>query len=91
VIDYPWVAAQAELLSQEFPRFAICLEPAEGGKVRYIARNRYPDVHPRTVVTSDVAELRAALSTSGAAAGLMIPCGNIPAAAYAVTGRAGSP
>jgi hypothetical protein len=61
VIDYPYVAAQAERLSREFPRFAVSLEPAED-KVRYIARSRYPDVHPRMVVTSDVAELRAALS-----------------------------
>jgi hypothetical protein len=61
VIDYPNAAAQAEALSAEFPRFAICLEPADE-KVRYIARNRHPDVHPRLVVTSDVAELRAALN-----------------------------
>jgi hypothetical protein len=61
VIDYPNAAALAERLSQEFPGFAIWLEPAEDNKVRYIARNRHPDVHPRTVVTSDVAELRAAL------------------------------
>jgi hypothetical protein len=62
VVDYPWAAAQAERLSREFPRFAIWLEPADGDKVRYIARNRHPDVHPRTVVTSDLAELRDALS-----------------------------
>jgi hypothetical protein len=62
VIDYPYAAAQAEALSQEFPRFAVWLEPAEDDKVRYIARNRHPDVHPRMVVTSDVTELRAALS-----------------------------
>jgi hypothetical protein len=64
VIDYPWAAAQADLLAQEFPRFAIWLEPAEDNKVRYIARNRHPDVHPRTVITPDVAELRAALNAS---------------------------
>lgn len=61
VIDYPYAAAQAERLSEEFPRFAIWLEPA-GDKVRYIARNRHPDVHPRMVVTSDVTELRAELN-----------------------------
>jgi hypothetical protein len=64
VIDHPWAAAQAERLSQEFPRFAIWLEPADDDKVRYIARNRHPDVHPRTVITADVTELRAALSAS---------------------------
>jgi hypothetical protein len=62
VIDYPNAAAQAERLSREFPRFAIWLEPAQDDKVRYIARNQHPDVHPRMVVTSDVDELRAALS-----------------------------
>jgi hypothetical protein len=62
VIDYSNAAAQAEALAQEFPGFAVSLEPAEGDKVRYIARNRHPDVHPRMVVTSDVAELRDALS-----------------------------
>lgn len=64
VVDYPWAAAQAERLSREFPRFAIWLEPAEDNKVRYIARNRHPDVHPRTVITQDAAELRATLSAS---------------------------
>jgi hypothetical protein len=62
VIDYPWAAAQAEALAREFPRFAIWLEPAEDDKVRYIARNRHPEVHPRMVITADVAELRDALS-----------------------------
>lgn len=62
MIDYPYAAAQAEALSEEFPRFAVWLEPAEDDKVRYIAKDRHPDVHPRMVVTSDVAELRAALS-----------------------------
>ena len=62
MIDYPWAAAQAERLAEEFPRFAIWLEPADDNRVRYIARNRHPDVHPRTVITADVAELRAALS-----------------------------
>ena len=64
MIDYPYAAAQAEALSQEFPRFAVWLEPAEDDKVRYIARNRHPDVHPRMVITSDAAELRATLSAS---------------------------
>jgi hypothetical protein len=62
VIDYPYAAAQAERLAVEFPRFAIWLEPAEDDKVRYIAKNRHPDVHPRMVITADVAELRATLS-----------------------------
>jgi hypothetical protein len=61
VIDYPYAAAQTEALAQEFPGFAVSLEPAED-KIRYIAKNRHPDVHPRMVVTSDVAELRAALN-----------------------------
>jgi hypothetical protein len=62
VIDYPYAAAQAEALSEEFPRFAVWLEPAEDDKVRYIAKDRHPDVHPRMVITADLAELRAALS-----------------------------
>ena len=64
MIDYPWAAAQAEALAQEFPPFAIWLEPADDNRVRYIARNRHPDVHPRTVITADVTELRAALTAS---------------------------
>jgi acyl transferase domain-containing protein len=66
VRDYPWAARQAERLAEEFPRFAIWLEPAEDDTVRYIARNRDADTHPRTVITADVAELRAALSAGSA-------------------------
>jgi hypothetical protein len=65
VIDYPWAQAQAELLAEDFPEFAICLEPTADSKVRYIARGRSADIHPRMVITSDVTELRAALSGGG--------------------------
>lgn len=66
VIDYPWAQAQTERLAEDFPDFAICLEPTAGNKVRYIARGRRADVHPRMVITSDVTELRDALSAGSA-------------------------
>jgi hypothetical protein len=89
VADYAWAAGQADRLSAEFPAFHIALEPTADNRVRYIARGRDADVHPRMVITSDVAELHAALSASGAAAGLMVPCGSIHAATHAGGRRTG--
>jgi hypothetical protein len=62
VIDDDRALAQLDRLSADFPAFAIWLEPMADNSTRFVARNRHPDVHPRMVVTSDVAELRAALS-----------------------------
>jgi hypothetical protein len=57
-------AAELTRLSTEFPAFSISTEPMADNAIRFVARNRHPDVHPRTVVTSDAAELRAALVES---------------------------
>jgi hypothetical protein len=54
-------AAELTKLCTEFPVFSIALESTADNATRFVARNRRPDVHPRIVVTSDVAELRAAL------------------------------
>ena len=48
-------------LRSEFPQFRIWRE-AEDSRVRYIARSLFPGVRPHTVVTPDLAELRAKLS-----------------------------
>jgi hypothetical protein len=53
--------SQLDLLTAEFPAFAISLEPTAGG-IRFVARNRHDGVHPRLVITRDATELRAALS-----------------------------
>ena len=63
MIDYERAAAQLDSLSAEFPAFAISLELTAGNGIRFVARNRYPDVHPRTVITPEAAELRTALSS----------------------------
>jgi hypothetical protein len=47
-------------LRSEFPQFRIWRE-TEGNRARYIARSLFPGVHPHTVVTPDLAELRAEL------------------------------
>jgi hypothetical protein len=62
VSDDEQAAAQLNRLTAEFPAFSIALESMADNAIRFVARNRHPDVHPRTVVTSDVTELRAALS-----------------------------
>jgi hypothetical protein len=45
----------------EFPQFRIWRE-TEGARTRYIARGLFLGVRPHTVVTADLAELRAELS-----------------------------
>ena len=62
VINDDQASAQLHQLSVDFPAFRISLEPTVDNTTRFVARNRHPDVHPRTVITPDAAELRAALS-----------------------------
>jgi len=50
-------------LQQEFPGFRIWREVA-GGHARVVAVRRNPGTKPHTVVTADVAELRATLNGS---------------------------
>jgi hypothetical protein len=57
-------ATQLRRLADEFPAFHIAMETTADYRVRFIARNRYGDVHPRMVMTPDAAELRDALSAS---------------------------
>lgn len=45
---------------RDFPLFAIWPELI-GERVRYIARRARPGIHPHTVVTADLAEMRAVL------------------------------
>jgi hypothetical protein len=47
-------------LRAEFPQFRIWRE-TEGSRTHYIARSLLPGVHPHTVVTPHLAELRAEL------------------------------
>jgi hypothetical protein len=54
-------AAQLRRLSDEFPAFFIAMEATADNRVRFVARGRHADVHPRMVITPDVAELRDAL------------------------------
>jgi hypothetical protein len=58
-------AAHRELadLQDDFPAYRIWAE-ALGDHVRLVAVTRYPGTSPHTVVTADVAELRAALAHS---------------------------
>jgi hypothetical protein len=48
-------------LRQEFPAYRLWLEPAYG-RYRFVARRLNPGTRPHTVITSDPAELRAALA-----------------------------
>ncbi len=48
-------------LRQEFPGYRVWLEPAYG-RYRFVARRRHSGTRPHTVITSDPAELRAALA-----------------------------
>ncbi len=48
-------------LRKEFPRYQIWLEQAHG-HYRFVARRLHPGTSPHTLVTDDLAELRAALS-----------------------------
>jgi hypothetical protein len=47
-----------------FPGHAITAERTADNRVRYTARSRHDGAHPRVLVTSDYAELHAALSAS---------------------------
>jgi hypothetical protein len=58
--------AHLDSLCAEFPAFHIVLEPTADNTIRFVARNRHPDVHPRTVITPDAAELRTALGAGTA-------------------------
>lgn len=49
-------------LQREFPGYRLWLETARG-RYRFVARRRNPGTGPHTVITSDLAELRAALAT----------------------------
>ena len=51
-------------LREEFPTYRIWREVFPG-RTRYIARSRHQGLHPHTVVTADVSELREALSPAG--------------------------
>jgi hypothetical protein len=50
-------------LQGEFPDFRIWRETI-ADRVRYVARSRHANLNPHTVVTDDLAELRAALKSS---------------------------
>lgn len=50
-------------LQGEFPRFRIWRETIRD-RVRYVARSQHSGLNPHTVVTDDLAELRAALELS---------------------------
>jgi hypothetical protein len=47
-------------LRKDFPRFRIWRETIRD-RVRYVARSKHPGLNPHTVITDDLAELRAAL------------------------------
>jgi hypothetical protein len=49
-------------LRDEFPGFSISSETTHSG-LRYIARSLRPGIGPHTLITSDLGELRAELST----------------------------
>jgi hypothetical protein len=48
---------ELDALQAEFPAHVIWREQLDG-PARYVARGRYLDVHPHTVVTADPGELR---------------------------------
>jgi len=50
-------------LRKDFPRFRVWRETI-GDRVHYVARSQHPGLNPHTVVTDDLAELRAALEPS---------------------------
>ena len=51
------------VLRRRFPDYKIWREERPG-RVRFVARRRRPGLHPHTVVTADMSELRDALSTN---------------------------
>jgi hypothetical protein len=54
------LAAELDRLRADFPEFWIWPE-STGSGVRFVARSQRPGLNPHTVVTADLAELRAAL------------------------------
>ena len=58
-------AACLDQLRTDFPDFDIAREIIRD-RIRYVSRRRRPGVQPHTVVTADLEELRAALSSAGA-------------------------
>jgi hypothetical protein len=56
------VAALVKALTAEFPTHSIEAENTAGNVIRWIARNRTDEIHPRVVVTPYIAELREALN-----------------------------
>jgi hypothetical protein len=67
-------------LRREFPRYRIWLEPVHG-HYRFVARRQHPGTGPHTVITTDPAELRTALTAPGRQEpGPALPCpGAVPA------------
>lgn len=61
-------------LRQEFPGYRVWLEPAYG-RYRFVARRLHPGTRPHTVITSDPAELRAALAVASPAQPPAVPGG----------------
>jgi hypothetical protein len=57
----PGVLTELTRLRAEFPGHWIGTEIIPGRGGRYVARARQHDVHPHTVITADLPELRAAL------------------------------
>jgi hypothetical protein len=57
-------AVRLDQLRADFPDFDIARE-ITWGRIRYVSRRRRPGVQPHTVVTADLEELRAALSSPG--------------------------
>jgi hypothetical protein len=49
-------------LTADFPSFAFWSEITADDRIRYGARRRHDGINPHTVLTTDIAELRAALS-----------------------------
>ena len=54
---------QLAALGEDFPQFRICQETI-GDRVRYTACRQQPGLHPHTVITGDLAEIRAALESA---------------------------
>jgi hypothetical protein len=48
-----------------FPGHNITAERTADNRIRYTARNRHDDAHPRVVVTHDLAELHILLGQEG--------------------------
>jgi hypothetical protein len=51
-------------VSAVFPGHTISVERTADNRIRYTARNRHDDAHPRIVITHDLAELHALLGGS---------------------------